>query len=357
MMLRFFSLLLVALTLSGCTTTGHTEFPVTPTGQAAVLDQVNIVRLDPLNIAYYAVSDRGHVSTTLPHSTGWDYRVGIGDILDVIVFDHPELTLPAGPERSAVETGYRVQSDGTFFYPFVGQIRASGMSVEQIREVLTQRLAEFIPNPQLQVRVAEFNSQRVVVAGEVRQPNRQPLTTVPLTLIEAINAAGGLNDIADARRVTVQRGGNTYRVDLDAFLKAGVQQNNPVLRSGDVVSVPRRDTQEAFILGQVMSPGTVDLSRDAVSLTQALTRQGGVNELRADARGVFVFRIVDGYMTVYQLEITTPAGLLLGTRFVLEPQDVVYVTRSPLQRWNDTISSLLPTVQAVRTVQVTAHNL
>ena len=83
-----------------------------------------------------------------------------------------------------------------------------------------------------------------------------------------------------------------------------------------------------------------------MTLTQALTRQGGVDGLRADARGVFVFRSVGAQMMVFQLETASPVGLLLGTRFVLEAGDVVYVSRSPLQRWNDTISRLLPTVQA-----------
>ena len=58
-------------------------------------------------------------------------------------------------------------------------------------------------------------------------------------------------------------------------------------------------------------------------------------------------------MTVFQLETSSPTGLLLGTRFVLEPGDVVYVTRNPLQRWNDTISKLLPTVQATNVVAAT----
>ncbi len=90
---------------------------------------------------------------------------------------------------------------------------------------------------------------------------------------------------------------------MQGFLRAGITQNNPVLRNGDVVNVPRRRAEEAYLLGEV-------------------TR-------------------------IFQLDTSTPTGLLLGTRFVLEPGDVVYVVRSPLQRWNDTISRLLPTVQAI----------
>lgn len=216
---------------------------------------------------------------------------------------------------------------------------------------MTERLSKFFPDPQVDVRITGFNSQRVVVGGEVGRPTTQSIRTTPLTLLEAINEAGGLGDDADARNITVRRDGKSHRVDLEGFLTGGMAGNNPYLKGGDVVSVPRRKTREAFLLGEIVKPATVDLSEEAVSLTQALTRQGGINEARADARGVFVFRDVGGRMTVYQLDTSTPTALLLGTRFALHPMDVVYVTKSPLQRWNDTISRVLPTVTAARTAQ------
>jgi polysaccharide export outer membrane protein len=277
--------------------------------------------------------------------------VGVGDILNVIVFDHPELTLPAGPQRSAEETGFRVQSDGTFFYPFIGQVQARGRVPEEIRADVTQRLAEFIPDPQLEVRVAAFNSQSIVVSGEVATPNRLPLTTVPLSLIEAITAAGGVLETGDARKVSVQRGGTRYTVDLAGYLTSGIAQNNPILRGGDVVFVPILRPEEAFLLGQVKRPDVIDLSKGPVTLTQAIARKGGLDEGKADARGVFVFRAREpGKITVFQLETSSPTGMLIGTRFVLEPLDVVYAVRSPLQKWNDAISGLLPSVQAVTAV-------
>lgn len=338
--------LAAVLALAGCTE-GYVKFPVTRDQQQTLPENVDIVRLDAANISTFARPARQSQVTALPRDGVWDYRVGVGDILNIIVFDHPELTLAAGPGRSAEESGFRVQADGSFFYPFVGQVQARGRAPEDIRADLRTRLAEFIPEPQIEVRVAAFNSQSVVVTGAVNAPNKQPLTTVPLTLIEAVNAAGGLTEAADTRYVTVLRGGRRHEVDLRGFLADGIERNNPLLRPGDVVNVPHRMTEEAYLLGQIAQPAAIDLSLEPVTLTQAVTRQGGLDELRADARGVFVFRANGTRMSVFQLDTTSPAGLLMGTRFVLQPQDVVYVTRSPLQRWNDTISRLLPTVQAV----------
>lgn len=342
--------------LSACTD-GFVSFPVTEESQKALGEEVEIIRLDASNIGSFTSPARGYATAEIPNGSGWDYRVGVGDILNVIVFDHPELTMPAGPQRTAEESGFRVQSDGTFFYPFIGQVMAKDRAPEDIRADLTTRLAEYIPNPQLEVRVAAFNSQSVVVSGDVAAPRRQVLTTVPVTLIEAITASGGITPIGDGRRVSIQRGSRRYTVDLQGYLAAGISRNNPVLRNGDVVNVPRRRAEEAYLLGQVQRPNVIDLSTEPVTLTQAITRQGGLIEPRADARGVFVFRArKPGVITVFQLEIRNPTGLLLGTRFVLEPSDVIYVIRSPLQKWNDVISGLLPTVQAYTAVDNLAVN-
>lgn len=346
---------LVALMVLTACTDGHVRFPLTPDAQQALGDDVGVTVLDATNIGRFARPARGHVPSSLPGGRQWSYLLGPGDVLSVIVFNHPELTLPAGPQRSAEESGFQVGSDGTFAYPYIGSVMARGRPIEQIRKDIAERLATFIPDPQVEVRIAAYNSQAVVVSGEVRAPNRQPLTTVPLTLIEAINAAGGLAPSADARAVTVQRGGRIHNVDLQGFLVGGLAQNNPVLRNGDVVNVPRKRAEEAYLLGEIARPDVVDLSLEQITLTQAITRRGGLQQVRADARGVLVFRAGGDKVRVFQLDTSNPAGLLLGTRFVLEPGDVVYVLRSPLQGWNDTIARLLPSVRALDSVSAVAN--
>lgn len=351
--MRILPLFLFCFALASCDVT-KTDFPVRTEAVRAEVEEmatnVAIVQLTADNIdAFNKPRTLAGSRTTVP-STGWNYRVGVGDILDVVVWDHPELTLPAGAGRSAQESGLRVQADGTFFYPYVGQTTAKGRTPEAIRDDLTKRLAKFIPNPQVEVRVVGYKSQAVSVTGEVGSASRQPLTDAPLTLLDAIDAAGGLTKEADARKVTLRRGGRSYTVDMQAFLEQGVGANNPVLQNGDVVSVARLDLQEAYLLGQIVKPSTVDLTRENVTLTQALTRVGGLREDQADARGIFVFRDTPMGITVYQLDASNPTAFLIGTRFVILPQDVIYVTTAPLYRWNRLISSLLPTVTSVRAV-------
>jgi len=344
-----FAIVLFSL-LTACAE-GFVAFPVTQEAQRDLPAHISVVRLEASNINAFARPAAAAQKTTMPSVNAWDYLVGIGDMLQIIVFDHPELTAPGGPSPGAQGFGSRVQADGTFFFPFIGQVAANGRAPEVIRADVAARLADFIPSPQVEVRVAAFNSQNVVVTGEVRSPSTHPLTTKPLTLLEAVNQAGGLSERADTRKIAVQRGNSRYIVDMEAFLKEGVLENNPVLRSGDVVTVPRLEVAEAYLLGEIRRPDVIDLSRDKITLTQAVTRQGGIDQVRADARGVFVFRSDGPRITVFQLETSTPEGLLLGTKFTLHPRDVIFITRSPLQRWNDTINQLLPTVGALSRAQ------
>lgn len=340
--------------LAACDAT-KTDFPVTPDAVREEVSQlatnVTVIALTAENVGNYSTRRAfGGVATNLPSEGAYNYRVGSGDILDVVVWDHPELTMPSGSNRTPEQSGLRVQADGTFFYPFVGQIAAKGLTPEAIRENLTQKLAAYIPDPQIEIRVVGYNSQSVSITGEVEQPNRQPLTATQVTLLQAVDAAGGLTEEADAARVTLRRGGRVYNVDLQAFLERGIASNNPTLQNGDLVNVPRLALKEAYLLGQIAKPTTIDLTRENVTLTQALTRVGGLNEEKADARGIFVFRDTESGITVYQLDASNPTAFLLGTRFTILPQDVIYVTTAPLSRWNRLISSLLPSITTARAV-------
>lgn len=130
--MRFLIALICGLGLSACAD-GSSRFPVMSENQAALDKGVSLIRLDEGNISTFNRDVSPPQRTSPPGPANWNYRVGPGDILSVLVFNHPELTMPAGPQRSAAETGFRVQSDGTFFYPFVGQVQAAGLAPEQIR--------------------------------------------------------------------------------------------------------------------------------------------------------------------------------------------------------------------------------
>ncbi|MCF6329469.1 MAG: SLBB domain-containing protein, partial [Henriciella sp.] len=261
------------------------------------------------------------------------------------------------PQSSLLESGSIVNENGSIFYPYLGQVRVAGRLVGDVQRELTTRLVEFIPDPQIEVKIATYNARKVVVTGAVNAAKSLPITNIPLTLIEAINASGGLAETADSQHVTIRRGGTTYTVNLRSFLENGVESNNPVLRGGDTVNVSRAQPRQAFLLGKILTPGIVDLGDTGTSLTEAITRQGGLDEASADASGIFVFRNQADRIDVFQLDASSPIAFVLATKFTLLPDDVVYIVTDPAARWNEIITQIFPTIGALREAQLIARDI
>lgn len=276
--------------------------------------------------------------------------------MSITVWDHPELTLPAGEQRSQVESGSPVNAAGEIFYPYIGNVRVAGRDTAAIQQELSGRLSKYVPDPQIEVKVAAFNSQKVIITGEVARPGSVGVSNIPLNLVEALTASGGVLSGADSRQVRIRRDGQTHYIDLDAFLRSGNGVNNPILHGGDIVNVPARSNNVAYILGKILEPGSVDLGSDGLNLTDALTQRGGLDEEIANAQGIFVFRAAANNrgFDVFQLDATTPLAFVIATKFALHPQDVVYVVADPVARWNAIVAGLLPSISAIRGVQIVA---
>ncbi|WP_319022833.1 polysaccharide export protein [Salinicola avicenniae] len=281
----------------------------------------------------------------------YQYRIGVGDVLSIIVYDHPELTIPAGSERPTEESGNTVYSDGSIFYPYVGRIQVAGRTVEDVRDQLQRSLATYITEPQVDVKVAGYNSQKVYVTGQVEQPGVMPVTNVPMTVLDAVNLAGGLNGEANWHDVVLTRGDEETHIDVHDMLQNGDLEQNRLLQDGDVLHVPDLGNQKVFVMGEVVDPATLPMGNTRLSLTDALSQAGGMDEAQADANGIFVIRQAapdSGKLaTVYQLDARNATALVLGTQFMLQPTDIVYVTAAPLSRWNRVVNQLTPTITSI----------
>ncbi|MGQ9427252.1 polysaccharide export protein [Gilvimarinus sp. F26214L] len=360
--MKYLLALALAATLGGCTLIPGSHIPSGTSGWYATPDderidlekQVDVFAITPRLIARQLAAPKPapRLNQELQEALqNYDYVVNRGDVLNITVWDHPELTIPAGGERPAAESGNWVHSDGTIFYPYVGKVQVAGLKVTEIREIIRERLAEYIEAPQVDVTVAAFRSKRVYITGEVKQPGTQAITNVPLTLLEAVTEAGGLTDLADWTHVTLTRDGSTRRFSLRELFQRGNTQQNVVLQPNDIVHVARNDAAKVFVLGEVIAPQSINFGRSDITLAEALADTGGFNQVTADAKGIFVVRRApeqSGKIAqVFQLNAQNATALVLADQFLLQPRDIVYVTAAPIARWNRIISQIMPTAQAL----------
>ena len=276
-----------------------------------------------------------------------DYKIGPGDILSIIVWDHPELTTPAGQYRSADQAGTVVNEDGTIFYPYVGTLNVAGKTTRQVRDMLAKGLAKYIEKVQLDVRMAAFRSKRVYVVGEVAKPGLLEVTDIPLTVLEAVNRAGGFAPEADHSRVLLTRKGTTYRVDIQAMYEAGATEQNALLEAGDILNVQDRSFNKIFVLGEVTKPGSLVMTKKRSTLAEALADAGYITQDRSNPKWIYVMRGESDTPELFHLDGSSPDAMLLADRFPLRPRDIVYVDAADVVRWNRVVSNILPTAQTL----------
>ncbi|PPK45408.1 polysaccharide export outer membrane protein [Trinickia symbiotica] len=284
------------------------------------------------------------------------YTVGPGDVLQITVWDHPELAAALGQgaqntRESDAAPGFLVDEAGNIQFPYAGTVHVGGDNVEQVQRKIVSRISKVYKSPEVTVRVASFRSSQVYIDGEVGKPGSQQINDIPMTLTQAIGRAGGFTANADQSQVSLVRDGVTYPINFNAIVKAGRNPNDIVLRPGDMVRVGSRDENGVYMMGELNKPATVmPLRNGKLTLAQAISEAGSFNENTAKAKSLFVIRDGDGVQPqIYHLDATSPVSMVLANQFQLQPRDVVYVDNGGLVKFNRVLNLLLPAVNAALT--------
>ena len=283
------AVLVVAMLLAGCTSMAPgIQFSGTApaTGGGAAQTHPEIRRITPALVKSEREARDRRVADdigALMQPAG-PYRIEAGDVLGIVVWDHPELSAtmlppPAAAGAGAIGiaaspmqpgSGFEVDQEGMLDFPYAGRIKVAGLTPPEAHALLTQRLAVYLRSPKLSLRVMSYRSKRVYVDGEVKTPGVQPINDIAMTLTEAINRAGGMNPIADQSRVMVTRAGKTYQVNLPQLVQRGVNPSAVVLQNGDLVRVPSREDSKVFLSGEVSAPRALAMRNGRLTLNEAL---------------------------------------------------------------------------------------
>lgn len=338
------ALLALAL-LGGCATTMHSA-PAPDDAEVIPITE-QLLDAEQREHAPAAGQDLGTLAATPPGSH--TYILGVGDVLAITLWDHPELTGAVARDQGIDGGGlgppaasFVIDQQGMLHFPFAGTMAFAGLTREQAGALLTRRLARYFREPRVTLSVQAYRSQRVYIDGEVRTPGLQTINDIPMTLLEALNRAGGLLPNADQSRITVERAGRRHKVDLIRALRDGRHAAAVMLAHGDIVRVPPRDESKVFVAGEVLQPRALTMHDGRLTLNEALGEAGGINPHSGDAGQVYVVRQTAQGPRVYRLDARPSRALALAERFELRAKDVVYVAASPLANWHRAISQLFP---------------
>jgi polysaccharide export outer membrane protein len=291
------------------------------------------------------------------------YMIGSGDVLSIVVWDHPELAgagvnagavgAPDPSGTNAAPPGFVVDHEGRIQFPLAGVMKVEGLTEDQARAALTTKLSKYLAKPNVTLRVQSFRSKRVYVDGEVKAPGLQAINDIPMTLVEALNRSGGLLPSADQSRIVLERGQQRYHINLRDLVQKGINPGLVMLAPGDVVRVHSRDESKVFVSGEVLSPKALTMHDGRLTLNEALGESGGISPLSGDARQIYVVRKTPERTRVFRLDARLTGSLAMAESFELQPKDIVYVAATPLANWNRNLSLLIP---GALTSAVTATN-
>lgn len=262
--------------------------------------------------AFGALAQTAPARTAAAAAATPEYRLGAGDIVRIVVYQNPDLTL---------ET--RVSESGVVSFPLLGNVRIGGLGISAAEKLIADGLknGSFVKSPQVTLTLLQVKGNQASVLGQVNRPGRYPIETADMRMTDLLANAGGVAVTGgDQLVLSGTRNGKPFRleIDLPSVFGSSADQgrvNDVLIQNGDVLWVDRAPL--VYIYGEVQRPGPTRLER-GMTLMQVLAAGGGLTQ-RGTERGIRVHRkSADGKVQVIQA----------GMDDAVKDGDVVYVKES-----------------------------
>ena len=289
--------------------------------------------------------------------------IAAGDTLGLSIWENVDDGLLSSQGSSAT-TLDEVQVDGSgyIFVPYAGRIKAAGNTPEAIRRIITEKLADQTPDPQVMVRRVAGDGATVSITGAVGGQGIYPIERPTRTLTAMLARAGGVAVTPEIAQVTVFRADHEAKIWFQDLYKQ--PKYDIALRGGDRILV-EADTRTFTAMGATGTQNRIPFESQALSAIEAIAQVGGLSSNVADPTGVFVFRnepaeianrvlgrddLIGPQRMAYLLNLTQPNGVFIARDFVIRDGDTVYVTEAPFVQWSKTVNAVLGTLNTVDTI-------
>ncbi|MGJ8596831.1 polysaccharide biosynthesis/export family protein [Sulfitobacter sp.] len=277
----------------------------------------------------------------LGHSHGSSAQIiRSGDTVNVTIWDSAENSLLMAPGQRSVDlSALRVSENGMIFIPYIGKVRVVDRTPDSARQSLQRQLEAIAPGAQVQLTMSEGRTNSVDMVSGVSSPGNIKMPDQDFSVLAAISAAGGVSNSLTNPRVKLVRAHKTYRTSLSHLL------DNPKLdtrlQGGDQIIV-EKDSRYFLSLGAAGSENQFPFNRDKVSALDALSLIGGVDDNRANPKGVLILREYPAsalsagqrgprqQRVVFTIDLTTSDGLFSARNFYINSGDLVLATESPV---------------------------
>lgn len=365
------SVFALVASLSGCAMFGASG-PSTNAMNRAVKNDAKLRVIDVNDIvtrSILAAQNEDTFARTLGDAPQRHGIIGQGDVLDISIWEAPPAVLfssGANPlalgapsvSHSSSMPQQMVDADGNIIVPFAGVIRAVGRTPNDVARDISARLARMAHDPQTVVRIAENQGADVTVVGDVVNSRRVPLTTKNERLLDALASAGGVRQPVDKVLIQITRGKTVAARPLGAIIRDPGE--NIGLAANDVVTALFQP-YSFQAMGAFTAPTEINFEGTGISLAQAVARVGGLQDNRANIKGLFIFRFEDPAAlppelrvgapltpegkvpVIYRVDMSNPSTFFVMQSFPMRNKDILYVSNAPLtdiQKFVNLVSQL-----------------
>ena len=264
----------------------------------------------------------------------YQYILGPADSISINLTDTDDL-----------DNTYLIDQDGMIDLPFIGKVKLNGLTLNEAQNILINVIRDFYKNPDLQIKIEEFNSSKVYIVGAVKNQKTINLNQKPIRLIEAAIEANFNPSSSEKLYGTkgfLRRGNQVYKINLENAFKSKDDKENFYLKKDDVIFIDR-NSEAIHVFGEVNKPGIYFPNLD-YSLTELISTSG-LNQLTANAKKIYVIREQFSSfleVDVFEFDIRNPINFIAGRKFMLHAKDIVFIPPTEIVKWNRTISLLLP---------------